>query len=40
MGEFQRGLITFLILGGVLFLLGYTASVTGSTERGRSEAHW
>jgi hypothetical protein len=40
MGEFERGLITLLVLGGVLFLLGYTANVTGSAERARSEARW
>ena len=39
MREFERGLITFLVLWGVLFLLGYTANVTGSAERAASEAH-
>jgi len=36
MGKFDRGLITFLVLWGVVFLLGYTKNVTGSAERAKS----
>lgn len=36
MREFERGLITFLVLWGALVLLGYSANVTGSAERPNS----
>jgi hypothetical protein len=38
MGDFDRGLITFLVLWGVLLVVGHAAKVTGSAERARSEA--
>jgi hypothetical protein len=38
-GEFKRGLITFLVLWGVVLLVGYIENVTGPAKRAASEAH-
>jgi hypothetical protein len=39
MEDFKRGLITLLVLWGLLFLLGSAAKVTASADRAKLEPH-